>query len=144
MSSTICISLSISTEQQFFIKIIKSNQLKIITRDAGASGLHSNTEHWNEELFVLFNKNLPYCHFVKFYCLKPDNKAYFELQFPKSIALPRRVGTWVTPHEIKSLYFKRIAQLTTHPSQILLNPQILLAIKPPADCSSASPQILSH
>jgi hypothetical protein len=34
--------------------MIKSNQLKIITRDAGASGLHSNAEHWNEELFVLF------------------------------------------------------------------------------------------
>jgi len=28
--------------------MIKSNQLKIITRDAGASGLHSNAEHWNE------------------------------------------------------------------------------------------------
>jgi len=60
MGSTICISLSISAEQQFFIKMIKSNQLKIITRDAGASGLHSNAEHWNEELFVLFNKNLSY------------------------------------------------------------------------------------
>jgi len=43
--STICISLSISAEQQFFVKMIKSNQLKIITRDAGASGLHSNAEH---------------------------------------------------------------------------------------------------
>jgi len=36
--------------------MIKSNQLKIITRDAGASGLHSNAAHWNEEPFVLFNK----------------------------------------------------------------------------------------
>jgi hypothetical protein len=37
----------------------KSNQLEIITRDAGASGRHSNAAHWNEELFVLFDKNLP-------------------------------------------------------------------------------------
>jgi len=59
--------------------MIKSNQLKIITRDAGASGLHSNAEHWNEELFVLFNKNLPYYHFVKFYCLKPDNITHFTI-----------------------------------------------------------------
>ena len=51
VGSTFCISLSISTEQQFFIKMIKSNQLEIITRDAGASGLHSNAEHWNEENF---------------------------------------------------------------------------------------------
>ncbi len=92
MSSTICISLSISTEQQFFIKMIKSNQLKITTRDAGASGLHSNAAHWNEELFVLFNKKLPYCHFVKFYCLKPDKKTYFESQFLKPMALMRSVG----------------------------------------------------
>jgi len=48
MSSTICISLSISAEQQFFINMVKSNELEIITRDAGASGLHSNAEHWNE------------------------------------------------------------------------------------------------
>jgi hypothetical protein len=34
--------------------MIKSNELEIITRDAGASGLHSNAAHWNEELFVLF------------------------------------------------------------------------------------------
>jgi len=49
MGSTFCISPSISTEQQFFINMIKSNQLEITTRDAGASGLHSNAEHWNEE-----------------------------------------------------------------------------------------------
>jgi hypothetical protein len=67
--------------------MIKSNELKIITRDAGASGLHSNAAHWNEELFVLFNKKLPYCRFVKFYCLKPDNITIFVLQFPKSMAL---------------------------------------------------------
>jgi hypothetical protein len=90
MSSTICISLSISTEQQFFIKMIQNNELKIITRDAGASGLHSNAEHRNEELFVLFNKKLPYCHFLKFYCLKPDNKTYFESQFLKAMALMER------------------------------------------------------
>jgi len=41
--------------------MIKSNQLKIIARDAGASGLHSNAAHWNEEPFVLFNK---ICHIV--------------------------------------------------------------------------------
>jgi len=40
--------------EQFFINIVKNNQLKIMTRDAGASGLHSNAEHWNEELIVLF------------------------------------------------------------------------------------------
>jgi len=34
--------------------MIKSNRLEIITRDAGASGLHSNAEHRNEELLVLF------------------------------------------------------------------------------------------
>jgi hypothetical protein len=73
--------------------MIKSNELKIITRDAGASGLHSNAAHWNEELLVLFNKNLPYCHFVKFYCLKPDNKTYFVSQFLKSMALTQRIGT---------------------------------------------------
>jgi len=32
--------------------MIKSNQLKIITRDAGASGLHSNAEHWNKKAFI--------------------------------------------------------------------------------------------
>jgi hypothetical protein len=62
MSLTICISLSISTEQQFFIKMIKNNELEIIKRDAGASGLHSHAAHGNEELFVLFNKKLPHRH----------------------------------------------------------------------------------
>ena len=45
MGSTTCISPSISAEQPFFINMIKSNKLEIITRDAGASGLHSNAEH---------------------------------------------------------------------------------------------------
>jgi hypothetical protein len=87
MGSTICISLSISAEQQFFITMIKSNELEIIPRDAGASGLHSNAEHWNEELFVLFDKNWQLCHCVKLDCLKSDNKTYFASQFLKSMAL---------------------------------------------------------
>jgi len=87
MGSTFCISPSISTEQQFFIKMIKSNQLEITTRDAGASGLHSNAEHWNEELFVLSNKNLSHRHVVKLNCLKPDNITHFASQFLKSMAL---------------------------------------------------------
>jgi hypothetical protein len=58
--------------------MIQSNELKIITRDAGASGLHSNAEHWNEELFVLFNKNLSH---------RPVS------QFLKSMALTQRMGT---------------------------------------------------
>jgi hypothetical protein len=53
--------------------MMKINQLKIMTRDTGASGRHSNAAHWNEEPFVLFNKNLPYC--------------YFESQFLKSTVL---------------------------------------------------------
>jgi len=93
MGSTIGISPSILTEQQFLINMIKSNELEIITRDAGASGRHSHAAHGNEELFVLFNNNLPYCHFVKFYCLKPDNITHFVPQFPKSMALTRRMGT---------------------------------------------------
>jgi len=40
----------------FFINLIKSNELGIIMRDAGASGRHSHAAHGNEELFVLFNK----------------------------------------------------------------------------------------
>jgi hypothetical protein len=49
-SSTICIHLFISTGQQlFFIEMIKSNQLEIITRDAGASGRHSHAALGNEE-----------------------------------------------------------------------------------------------
>jgi len=34
--------------------MIKSNQLEIITRDAGASGRHSHAAHGNEEPFILF------------------------------------------------------------------------------------------
>jgi len=72
--------------EQFFINMVKNNQLKIMTRDAGASGLHSNAEHWNEELFVLFNKNRPLCHYVKLDCLKSDNKTYFMSSFLKPMA----------------------------------------------------------
>jgi hypothetical protein len=50
--------------------MIKSNQLKIITRDAGASEL--------EELLVLFNKNLSH---------------RLVSQFLKSMALTQRIGT---------------------------------------------------
>jgi hypothetical protein len=46
MSSTICIHSFISTERQFFIKMIKGNLLKIVTRDAGASGRHSHAGAW--------------------------------------------------------------------------------------------------
>jgi len=49
MGSIICISLFISTEKQFFITTIKSNRLKIITRDAGASELHSHAGAWERE-----------------------------------------------------------------------------------------------
>ena len=45
--------------------MIKSNELEIITRDAGASGRHSHAAHGNEELFVLFNKIY---HIVIFMC----------------------------------------------------------------------------
>jgi len=49
--SVFCSSLSI--EEQFFIKMIKSNQLKIITRDAGASGRHSHAGAWEREVLNL-------------------------------------------------------------------------------------------
>jgi len=92
MSSTIFIPLLIVNRGTIFHRYDKSNELEIITRDAGASGLHSNAEHWNEEPFVLFNKNLSHHHFVKFYCLKPDNITHFVSQFLKSMALRLRMG----------------------------------------------------
>jgi len=46
MRSTICIYFFISTEQQFFINMVKSNELEIIMRDAGASGRHSHAGAW--------------------------------------------------------------------------------------------------
>jgi len=55
MGLTISISLSISTEQQFFIKMIKSNELEIITRDAGASGLHSHASAWERGKTIVSN-----------------------------------------------------------------------------------------
>ena len=67
--------------------MIKSNQLKIITRDAGASGRHSNAAHWNEEPFVLFDKKLSHRHIVKLNYLIPDNITHFVSQFLKSMAL---------------------------------------------------------
>jgi len=67
MSSTVWLHLFISTEEPFFINMIKSNQLKIITRDAGASGRHSHAGAWERESNS-FNL-LFFCHFWRFFHL---------------------------------------------------------------------------
>jgi len=60
--------------------MIKSTQLEIMTLDAGASGRHSNAAHWNEELFVLFDKKRPHRHFMKLDCVNVIYRCLFQIR----------------------------------------------------------------